>query len=86
MLSMKGRINMIYKIYAGKYEYFKPSSLEEVEFDLKKIIEFKQYDMLEVLLKDIESLKANDFELFEKYEIYDLMLEKGLFVDKQRLI
>ncbi|HDT9045920.1 TPA: hypothetical protein REF76_002456, partial [Staphylococcus pseudintermedius] len=75
---------MIYKIYAGKYEYFKPSSLEEVEFDLKKIIEFKQYDMLEVLLKDIESLKANDFELFEKYEIYDLMLEKGLFVDKQR--
>ncbi|ASQ50597.1 hypothetical protein PX458_000041 [Staphylococcus pseudintermedius] len=77
---------MIYKIYAGKYEYFKPSSLEEVEFDLKKIIEFKQYDMLEVLLKDIESLKANDFELFEKYEIYDLMLEKGLFVDKQRLI
>ncbi|MDT0869906.1 hypothetical protein RNS23_00555 [Staphylococcus pseudintermedius] len=77
---------MIYKIYAGKYEYFKPSSLEEVEFDLKKIIEFKQYDMLEVLLKDIESLKTNDFELFEKYEIYDLMLEKGLFVDKQRLI
>ncbi|EJY4040846.1 hypothetical protein OGC84_000730 [Staphylococcus pseudintermedius] len=77
---------MINKIYAGKYEYFKPSSLEEVEFDLKKIIEFKQYDMLEVLLKDIESLKANDFELFEKYEIYDLMLEKGLFVDKQRLI
>lgn len=77
---------MIYKIYAGKYEYFKPSSLEEVEFDLKKIIEFKQYDMLEVLLKDIESLKANDFELFEKYEIYDLILEKGLFVDKQRLI
>ncbi|HEC2152023.1 TPA: hypothetical protein R1908_000055 [Staphylococcus delphini] len=77
---------MIYKIYAGKYEYFKPSSLEEVEFNLKKIIEFKQYDMLEVLLKDIESLKANDFELFEKYEIYDLMLEKGLFVDKQRLI
>ncbi|MDE9960120.1 hypothetical protein O0H59_01170 [Staphylococcus pseudintermedius] len=77
---------MIYKIYAGKYEYFKPSSLEEVEFDLKKIIEFKQYDMLEVLLKDVESLKANDFELFEKYEIYDLMLEKGLFVDKQRLI
>lgn len=77
---------MIYKIYAGKYEYFKPSSLEEVEFDLEKIIEFKQYDMLEVLLKDIESLKANDFELFEKYEIYDLMLEKGLFVDKQRLI
>lgn len=28
---------MIYKIYAGKYEYFKPSSLEEVEFDLKKL-------------------------------------------------
>ncbi|EGQ0296514.1 TPA: hypothetical protein K8054_002412 [Staphylococcus pseudintermedius] len=70
---------MIYKIYAGKYEYFKPSSIEEVEFNLKKIIEFKRYDMLEVLLKDIESLKANDFELFEKYEIYDLMLEKGLF-------
>ncbi|HEC2169450.1 TPA: hypothetical protein R1916_002480, partial [Staphylococcus delphini] len=58
---------------------FKPSSIEEVEFNLKKIIEFKRYDMLEVLLKDIESLKANDFELFEKYEIYDLMLEKGLF-------
>ncbi|HEC2147579.1 TPA: hypothetical protein R1940_002060 [Staphylococcus delphini] len=77
---------MIYKIYAGKYEYFKPSSIEEVEFNLKKIIEFKRYDMLEVLLKDIESLKANDFELFKKYEIYDLMLEKGLFVDKQRLI
>lgn len=70
---------MIYKIYAGKYEYFKPSSIEEVEFNLKKIIEFKRYDMLEVLLKDIESLKANDFELFEKSEIYDLMLEKGLF-------
>ncbi|HEC2181495.1 TPA: hypothetical protein R1941_002407, partial [Staphylococcus delphini] len=51
---------MIYKIYAGKYEYFKPSSIEEVEFNLKKIIEFKRYDMLEVLLKDIESLKAND--------------------------
>ncbi|HEC2151388.1 TPA: hypothetical protein R1932_001911 [Staphylococcus delphini] len=70
---------MIYKIYAGKYEYFKPSSIEEVEFNLKKIIEFKRYDMLEVLLKDIESLKANDFELFKKYEVYDLMLEKGLF-------
>ncbi|HEC2222928.1 TPA: hypothetical protein R1946_000243 [Staphylococcus delphini] len=68
---------MIYKIYAGKYEYFKPSSIEEVEFNLKKIIEFKRYDMLEVLLKDIESLKTNDFELFEKYEIYDLMLKKG---------
>lgn len=62
-----------------KYTYIRPNTLEDIVEELAKIIEHKRYDKLNYLLSDIEWLQKDDFELFDKNEFYDLMLDKGLF-------
>ncbi|ELI5509454.1 hypothetical protein RRK11_000181 [Staphylococcus pseudintermedius] len=62
-----------------KYTYIRPNTLEDIVEELAKIIEYKRYDKLNYLLSDIEWLQKDDFELFDKYEFYDLMFDKGLF-------
>ncbi|PCF50078.1 hypothetical protein [Staphylococcus delphini] len=61
------------------YTYIRPNNLEQVIEELSKIIEHKKHDKLSNLLSDLEWLQKDDFELFDKNEVYDLMFDKGLF-------